>query len=280
MQWKKDWIFTIKDKEKPMYKVVIVDDEPIIVEGLTKSLPWEQWGCQVVGTAESGVEGIQVVNRTNPHILITDINMPEIDGLTMIAALKSSHPHLEIAILTGYRDFEYAREAIRLGVTRLLLKPSKIEELKEAVLAMVAKSELAHIDSAHTQPSSSQDDIAEEEEDDIVMNEAGNFIVKNALTYIKQNYMQKLKLSDVADQVYVSQWHLSKLLNRYTSQSFSELLNTERIENAKQLLKDPELRVGDVAEIVGFLEVAHFSRVFKKLTGVSANEYRRQISVI
>jgi two-component system response regulator YesN len=262
-----------------MYKVVIVDDEPIIVEGLTKSLPWEQWGCQVAGTAESGVEGIQVVNRTDPHILITDINMPEIDGLTMIAALKSSHPHLEIAILTGYRDFEYAREAIRLGVTRLLLKPSKIEEIKEAVLAMAAKVELDRIDSSKTQASPAQEDIAEEE-DDIVMNEAGNFIVKNALTYIKQNYMQKLKLSDVADQVYVSQWHLSKLLNRYTSQSFSELLNTERIENAKQLLKDPELRVGDVAEIVGFLEVAHFSRVFKKLTGVSANEYRRQISVI
>jgi two-component system response regulator YesN len=262
-----------------MYKVVIVDDEPIIVEGLTKSLPWEQWGCQVAGTAESGVEGIQMVNRTNPHILITDINMPEIDGLTMIAALKSSHPHLEIAILTGYRDFEYAREAIRLGVTRLLLKPSKIDEIKEAILAMVAKVELDRIDSGKLQAAPAQEDKAEEE-DDIVMNEAGNFIVKNALTYIKQNYMQKLKLSDVADQVYVSQWHLSKLLNRYTSQSFSELLNTERIENAKQLLKDPELRVGDVAEIVGFLEVAHFSRVFKKLTGISANEYRRQISVI
>jgi two-component system response regulator YesN len=231
-----------------------------------------------VGTAESGVEGIQVVNRTDPHLLITDINMPEIDGLTMIAALKSSHPHLQIAILTGYRDFEYAREAIRLGVTRLLLKPSKMEELKEAVLTMVAKADIYRIDENRSNAASDADDRLED--DDIVMNEAGNFIVKNALTYIKQNYMQKLKLSDVADQVYVSQWHLSKLLNRYMSQSFSELLNKERIENAKKLLKDPELRVGDVSEIVGFLEVAHFSRVFKKLTGISANEYRRQISVI
>jgi YesN/AraC family two-component response regulator len=78
-----------------MYKVVIVDDEPIIVEGLSRSFPWEQWECQVVGTAESGAEGIQVVNRTQPDLLITDISMPEIDGLTMIAALKTQHPHLE-----------------------------------------------------------------------------------------------------------------------------------------------------------------------------------------
>jgi YesN/AraC family two-component response regulator len=262
-----------------MYKVVIVDDEPIIVEGLSKTFPWEQWKCQVVGTAESGAEGIQVVNRNQPDILITDISMPEIDGLTMIAALKIQHPHLEISILTGYREFEYAREAIRLGVTRLLLKPSKMEELKEAVHAMVAKLELNRLDSTDKETSLTKEDSSDTEED-YAMSEAGNFIVKNALNYIRQNYMQKLKLSDVADQVYVSQWHLSKLLNRYTSQSFSELLNTVRIENAKQLLKDPELRVCDVSDIVGFLEVAHFSRVFKKLTGISANEYRRQISVL
>jgi two-component system response regulator YesN len=266
-----------------MYKVVIVDDEPIIVEGLSRSFPWEQWECEVVGTAESGEEGIQVVNRTQPDLLITDISMPEIDGLTMIAALKTQHPHLEISILTGYRDFEYAREAIRLGVTRLLLKPSKMEEIKEAVQAMVTKVEKtrsSEVKMTQEVLPRAREESEGDDADDIVMNEAGNFIVKNAMAYIKQNYMQKLKLSDVAEHVYVSQWHLSKLLNRYTSQSFSDLLNTERIENAKQLLKDPELRVGDVAEIVGFLEVAHFSRVFKKLTGISANEYRRQISVL
>ena len=106
---------------------------------------------------------------------------------------------------------------------------------------------------------------------------ASCFIVKNALAYIEENYREKLKLSDVADQIYVSQWHLSKLLNKHTGQNFSEILNNIRIEKAKELLKDPSLRIGDIAEEVGFLDMAHFSRVFKKQAGISANEYRNTI---
>ena len=106
---------------------------------------------------------------------------------------------------------------------------------------------------------------------------SSSFIVKNALTYIEENYTQKLTLGEVAEKTYVSQWHLSKLLNRHTGQSFSDILNHVRIEHAKELLKDPSLRIGDISEQVGFLDLAHFSRVFKKQEGVSANEYRNQI---
>lgn len=84
-------------------------------------------------------------------------------------------------------------------------------------------------------------------------------------------------MSDVADQVYVSQWHLSKLLNRHLGQNFSEILNGIRIEKAKEMLKDPALRIGDIAEKVGFSDMAHFSRVFKKVVGISANEYRNRL---
>ena len=101
--------------------------------------------------------------------------------------------------------------------------------------------------------------------------------LKNALAYIEKNYAQKLTLCDVAEKTYVSQWHLSKLLSKHTGQGFSELLNHVRIEHAKELLSDSSLRVGDVAEQVGFSDLAHFSRVFKKQEGVSANEYRNSI---
>ena len=83
-----------------MYKVVIIDDEPIIVEGLSKAVPWEKWNCQVVATAENGQSGIEIIKRENPDILFSDIRMPGMDGLTMIAALKSEHAHMQIAILT------------------------------------------------------------------------------------------------------------------------------------------------------------------------------------
>lgn len=248
-----------------MYKVVIIDDEPIIVEGLRKSIHWDDWNCKVVGTAGNGAEGLEIIAQEKPNIVISDISMPGMDGLTMIASLKSQYEQMQITILTGFRDFDYAQQAIKLGVTRFLLKPSKMEEIEEAVAAMVSRLKEWNIE---------EEEMIESETFD---NVASSFVVKNALAYIEANYKQKLKLSEVAEQTYVSQWHLSKLLNRHTGQNFSEILNGVRIEKAKELLKEPGLRIGDIAEEIGFLDMAHFSRVFKKQVGISANEYRNTI---
>lgn len=120
-----------------MYRVMIIDDEPIIVEGMVRSLEWSKWDCEVVATAGDGEEGRDLIRKHRPHIIFSDICMPEMDGLTMISGLKSEFPDMEVSILTGFRDFDYAQEAIRLGVTRFLLKPSNMEELQEAVGIMV-----------------------------------------------------------------------------------------------------------------------------------------------
>ena len=276
-----------------MYKVAIVDDEPVIVRGLTKMIPWESYNCLVVGTAGDGQEGMKLIREQKPDILISDICMPGIDGLTMIAGMKSEFGHMQITILTGFRDFDYAQQAIRLGVTRFLLKPSKMDELEEAVRVMIENLEKQGITGKEDgtdegvgentpkaegnregEEGKEKAEPSEGKEGEETDSPASCFIVKNALAYIEENYREKLKLSDVADQIYVSQWHLSKLLNKHTGQNFSEILNTIRIEKAKELLKDPSLRIGDIAEEVGFLDVAHFSRVFKKQAGISANEYR------
>ncbi len=250
-----------------MYKVVIIDDEPIIVEGLSKAIDWKGLGCSVVGSAPDGQQGIRLIRETEPDIVISDICMPGLNGLKMIAALRSEYPDMQISILTGYREFEYAREAISLGVTRFLLKPSKMDELQEAITAMIEKlSAKGTSGSTHTDADSDKS------------TEAGGFVVKNALHYMREHYAEKLLLSDVADEIFVSQWHLSKLLNKETGQSFSEIMNGIRIEKAKELLRDPALRISDIAESVGFQDLPHFSRVFKKMTGVSANEYRNSHS--
>lgn len=260
-----------------MYKVVIIDDEPIIVEGLRKSVDWNRFDCMVAGMAGSGEEGIRLIREVEPDIIFTDIRMSCMDGLTMIAAIRSEFPGIQIAILTGYRDFDYAQRAISLGVTRFLLKPSKMNEIIEALSVMTGK--LKERGGERNAPFGERNMQKEEEEQRTFGEDsaAGSFLVKNAVSYIEMHCSEKLKLSDVADQVYVSQWHLSKLLNRYLGQSFSEILNGVRIEKAKEMLKDPALRIGDIAEEVGFSDMAHFSRVFKKVVGISANEFRNKL---
>lgn len=256
-----------------MYNVAIIDDEPLIVEGLSKTMAWDKWDCQVVGTACDGVQGMELVREKRPDILITDINMPKMDGLKMIAGLKSEFPDMQLIILTGYREFEYARQAIELGVSRFLLKPSKMNELEEAIETVTGRLNRLRSPVAFSAPEDMP--VQEEQAEGLEENsEANSFIVKNAMEYIRENSQEKLRLSDVADQVYVSQWHLSKLLNKHTGKTFSDLLNGARMDRSKELLKDPSLRICDVAEMVGFQDLAHFSRVFKKLEGMSAGEYR------
>lgn len=116
-----------------MYKVLLVDDEPIITEGLRQVVDWAAHGCRVAATAGDAVSGGEAIRAHRPDILFTDIKMPGEDGLAMLAGLKGEFPRMQIAVLTGYRDFEYAQRAIRLGVVRFLLKPSKMDELTVAL---------------------------------------------------------------------------------------------------------------------------------------------------
>lgn len=246
-----------------MHRVVLIDDEKIILEGLCKVIRWEDYNCVVAGTAGSAEEGAERIRKLRPHILFTDIRMPGMDGLAMVAGLRSEFPDMQVVILTGYRDFSYAQEAIRLGVARFLLKPSKMDEIRESLQVMV--------DRLDKMPAVDQETEGEQ------THHAGSFIVNQALSYMEKNYRQKLTLQAVADCCYVSQWHLSKLLNRYTEKSFYDILNAIRIRKAKELLADPSLKIGDIGEMVGYADTAHFARTFKKLEGMSANEYRNSL---
>ena len=241
-----------------MYKVVLIDDEAIITQGLQKVVDWAAYRCRVAAVAQDAVTGAEVIRQHRPDILFTDIKMPGEDGLTMLAGLKGEFPRMQIAVLTGYRDFEYAQRAIRLGVSRFLLKPSKMDELTEALSYMTEV-----LDRLPSQEEPEDQDPA-----------ANSFIARQAQTYIAAHCAQRLSLQDVAEHCFVSQWHLSKLLNKHLGQPFYDLLNAERIRRAKELLETPSLRISEIADMVGYADTAHFSRVFKKLEGISAGEWR------
>ncbi len=112
-----------------MYKVLIIDDESIIRKGIKNIINWKQLDCEVCADASDGIEGIELIKKHLPEIIITDIRMPGLDGLSMIKQVKGIVPYSKIIILTGYRDFDYVQEAIKCGAFDFLLKPSKIEEL-------------------------------------------------------------------------------------------------------------------------------------------------------
>lgn len=253
-----------------MFKVILIDDEEMIVEGLKKVVDWAKYDCRVVATASEAKSGAEVIRANNPDILFTDIKMPNMDGLTMLAGLKGEFPNMQITVLTGYRDFEYATRAIQIGVTRFLLKPSKMDELEEALQVMTE-----NLKRQQKGMPESEEKPAEELQG---TSPANNFIVRGALKYIELHYADKLTLTELAEKAYVSQWYLSKLLNKYTNKSFCDLLNETRIKKAEELLRqNPSLKIYEISDALGFNDVNHFSRVFKKIKQMSPNEYRNNL---
>ncbi|UQZ86395.1 putative response regulatory protein [Paenibacillus konkukensis] len=119
-----------------MWRILIIDDDFQVLDGMRKSIPWEQLEAEWVGEAMDGEEGLAVIRETNPDIVITDIYMPVMNGLEMIEQLRNERFPGEIVILSGYSDFQYARQALRLQVSDYLSKPVTMEELR-AVLERV-----------------------------------------------------------------------------------------------------------------------------------------------
>ncbi|MFI3171893.1 MAG: response regulator [Eubacteriales bacterium] len=256
-----------------MYTVVLVDDEEVIVNGLKKIIDWEKYNCEVVGVAYDAAMGAKVIQEHKPNILFTDINMPDQSGLHMLAGLRSEFPKMQVTVLSGYNDFSYAQEAMRLGVCRYLLKPSKVSEINEVLEEMTKR--LAELTGSKDLNMNENEQVSNSGKSSL--DDVNSFIVRTAVDYIKENYQNKLTLVEVAEESHVSQWHLSKLLNKHLSKNFYDVLNEVRITNAKKLLGDASLRISDISYMVGYADSTHFSRIFKKEVGVSANAYRASL---
>ena len=122
-----------------MYKVVLVDDEELIIEGMKRLINWKGLGCEIAGVAYDGDEALDIMNEAEPDILITDIRMPAMNGLTMIDYVKERFPNLIIMIMSGYSDFEYAHQALEKGAACYMLKPVSEKELSERIRHVVER---------------------------------------------------------------------------------------------------------------------------------------------
>lgn len=124
-----------------MMKVFLVEDEFVVREGIKNNINWEAHGYDFCGEASDGEIAYSLIQKEQPDIVITDIKMPFMDGLQLSRLIKAEYPWIEIILLTGYEDFQYAREAIRIGVSCYLSKPISGDNLLKEVDALAEKVE-------------------------------------------------------------------------------------------------------------------------------------------
>lgn len=124
-----------------MYKVLLVDDEPLILNGLKDLIDWDSLDIEIAGEASCGIDALEILMKCNIDILITDIRMSYMDGLELIANLRQRHMTTKVIVLSGYDDFNYIKEAVKYGIENYLLKPVSESELITTLNTVIKKLE-------------------------------------------------------------------------------------------------------------------------------------------
>lgn len=243
-----------------MTKVVIVEDEELVRRGIMLAVDWSAVDCVVVGDAANGEEGLEVIRRYQPDLVVTDIKMPRMDGIEMVRQLRAEGNGVRVIILTAYSDFSYAQSAVKLGAVDYLLKPFHDGELEEAVRRLRSP-----------QGSRTPGGL------DLPDGKGKSKYVTEAMRYIAEHYnAPDICVGSVARFLGVSEGHLSHVFKKETSYTLSSYITSYRIHMAMELLQDCRSRVYEVAEQVGYRDITYFSSTFKKLTGLSPSEYQKR----
>ena len=245
-----------------MYKVVVVEDEKLVREGIVHGTEWSRIDCMVAGAAGDGEEGIEAVHKYHPDVIVTDIRMPRKSGIEMVESLRKEGNHAVVIFLTAYGEFSYAQQAVKLGAADYLLKPFSDGEL-EAAVERILKQNKERTETEEKNPECS-----------LIKGDKSKYIM-DAVSYIDENYANpNISVRSVAESLAISEGHLSHLFRKETDFTFLSYLTQCRMRAAKKLLKDHRYKIYEVAEMVGYKDITYFSVTFKKLIGVSPSEYQ------
>ncbi len=245
-----------------MIKVLVVEDEEMIRKGIVLTVNWESLDCTVAGEASNGLEALDAVSRLSPDLIITDIKMPQMDGIEMLRKLRETGNNTHVIILSAYDTFSYVQSALRLGAVDYLLKPFHDGDLEHAI-------KLAHGKICPDSPSSAQKTILNIKEG------SKSKFIREAMDYISMHYNDPdISISSIAEYLSISEGYLSRTFKKETGLSPLTYLTQYRIQQSMLMLSDCRIKVYEVAQKVGYQDIAYFSNTFKKLVGMSPSEYQ------
>jgi YesN/AraC family two-component response regulator len=243
-------------------KILVVDDETVIREGLVCMIEEKMGETCLIESACSGFEGMSKALSFWPDVVLADINMPAMDGLSMISELRQKGFRGHFIVLTGFDDYNYAVRALRLRVFDYLLKPVD----QDALFNM-----LHQIQVSIGGKSAQKDDPAD------IKKHSNN--VREVLTFIRQNYSEIQSVDQIARFVHLHPNYISALFRKEIGLPIIQYINNFRIERAKELLtQDDDITVEAVAEMVGFQTPRNFYKVFKEALGISPGQYRKGLA--
>ncbi len=260
-----------------MYNVMLVDDEEEVRLAIEKKINWDELGFNVVGSASNGLDALDMALDRHPDVVMTDINMPFMNGLQFSKQLKSELPDTKFVILSGYDEFEYAKEAIELSVEEYILKPVNSDELYQLFSRLKVRLDdelekrrnLENLERYYQETfklinSQTQDSTAHD-------------LVEKSKAYIREHYKESdLSVDKICNYLNVTPNYFSSLFRKKTGQTFVAYLTNMRMEQAVWLLQNTDEKAYMISGMIGYDDPNYFSYVFKKAYGISPSKYRQQ----
>ncbi|KIC78571.1 AraC family transcriptional regulator [Streptococcus constellatus] len=236
---------------------MIVEDEYLVRQGISSLVDFKKFNMQVIGEAENGLEAWEKIQAECPDIILTDINMPQMNGIKLAQLAREQYPQLHIIFLTGYDDFDYALSAVKLGADDYLLKPFSREDVE----AMLIK-------------------VKEKLDKEKKQQQVHELVEKAEFSDLEQAIHDRLadtelSLKSLSFQLGFNSSYLSVLIKKELGLPFQDYLIQERMKRAKLLLLTTDLKVYEIAEQVGFEDMNYFSQRFKQIVGVTPRQFKK-----
>lgn len=245
-----------------MYKLVIVDDDSFMLKMLSSAFDWEEMGFVIDKTFSSSESCLQYLKEHSVDGLLTDIVMPNTSGLDIAKICSEFYPNIGIVIISAHSDFKYAREAIKYNVIDYLLKPINDDELH---LTMNRLKQ--YLDKLNASPNN--DSL----NSDVTLTE--NSTISKIKEYVSEHYGENITVNDIAAYVMLNPNYFGQYFKRCTGESFSQYLQTFRIQKACELLTNTDMKISTIAEITGYKATTRFFQNFYKHHKMTPAEYRK-----
>lgn len=250
-----------------MYKLLIMDDEPQILEGMKRILDWEQYGFGRIETCESTESAISKVVDMMPDIAIFDVCVGKNLGYEAIRKLNELHIPTKYVIMSGYSEFKYAQEAIRCGVKDYLLKPIERNKLQQVIEKIIVE-DLGGTIGNHSNERNHMDPVLQINYDRL------SKLVNRILLMIKTEYAQNITLKSVAERFQMNSTYLGQIFLKETGIKFSEYLMAYRMLLAKERVQSTDEKISCIAFSVGYNNLNYFYTHFQSFFGKSPSDLR------
>ena len=260
---------------KEFHRVILVEDLDFIRSGILMAADWQGHGCMLVGDYDSAEGALDDFPKAKPEIIITDICMLGMTGLELLEKVRSIDDSCIFIMISAYNDFSYAKKALELGAVSYVLKPIDMAEfhnaLDKAVGILEREERIAYL-SAYVESKDRFEEFMNIEKV-ISGNSPKQKYLQKAFQIIRDHYSEPISIKTIANDLGISESYLLKLFKTETNYTFLDILTVYRLRQAIALMDNPDLKIYEIAEKVGYRDSRYFSDVFKKYLGKTPSRH-------